>query len=115
MRLFVIIVVIFAGVVLAVQNASAVSVQFFFWQGQASLALIVTLCFAIGALLSLLVSMPRIYRMRAHERSLRDRIAQLEAAQGSPIPPEPAPGAGRAEPKRPPWFAKPWDRSISKN
>lgn len=84
MRLFFIVAVILAGVVLAVQNASAVAVQFFFWRGQTSLALTVTLCFAIGALLSLLLSMPRIYRMRAHERSLRDRVSQLEAAAAPP-------------------------------
>lgn len=84
MRLFFIVAVILAGVVLAVQNASAVAVQFFFWRGQASLALIVTLCFAFGALLSLLLSMPGIYRMRAHKRSLRDRVSQLEAAAAPP-------------------------------
>ncbi len=93
MRLLAIIAVILASVVLAVQNASTVVMQFFFWRGEASLALLATLCFAAGALVSLLASLPSIYRMRANEPLLRARIELLEKADGSPVPPATPSGA----------------------
>lgn len=78
MRIALVLLLLLTAVILAVQNAAVVTVTFVFWRVEASLAVIVALCFAIGAIGGVLAAMPRLYRMRAHERQLRAQLATLE-------------------------------------
>lgn len=84
MRLFAVFAIVIAAMTFAVQNAPAVTINFFFWRFDAPLALITTACFAAGALVPLLASMPhlyRLYRIRSHERLLTAQLADLEAQE----------------------------------
>jgi uncharacterized integral membrane protein len=68
------------AVIFAVQNAAAVKVTVFFWQLEASLAIMVAICFALGAITAVLMMMPTMFRRRSDERRLQAKIADLEAA-----------------------------------
>lgn len=84
MRLFAVFAIVIAATTFAVQNAPAVTVNLFPWRFDAPLALVITACFAAGALVSLLASVPhlyRLYRMRAHERLLRAQAADMETEE----------------------------------
>ncbi len=80
--LLVALVIVVAAVILAVQNASGVTLELFFWQMEAPLAVLIALSFAAGAFVSWLISMLRLRRMRSHERLLMAQLADLEAASG---------------------------------
>jgi lipopolysaccharide assembly protein A len=82
-RTILILVVVLAAVIFAVQNADVVTVDVLFWKLNASLAVVVALCVIAGTLLGALISVPRIYRMRAEQRRLR---AQLADADSSAMP-----------------------------
>ena len=83
MRLLLIaLVTVVAAVILAVQNASGVTVELFFWQMEAPLAVLIALSFAAGAFVSWLISMLRLRRMRSRERLLMAQLADVEAAAG---------------------------------
>lgn len=69
------------AVLLAVENAAAVTVNLLAWQLEASLAVIIVLCFALGALGALLAMLPHLRRSRHDERLLRVRVAELEEAK----------------------------------
>lgn len=75
MRLVLALIVALIAVVLAVQNAPAVIIRLFFWQVEAPLAVIIAVSFAAGIVVSLLASVPKFRRMRAHERELSARAA----------------------------------------
>jgi uncharacterized integral membrane protein len=84
MRLFAVFAIVIAAMTFAVQNAPTVTINLFFWRFDAPLALVITACFAAGVLVSLLASVPhlyRLYRMRAHERLLTAQVADLEAEE----------------------------------
>ena len=84
MRLLMLVVVtIVAAVILAVQNASAVSIEVFFWQLEVSLAVLIAFSFAGGAAVSWLISLVRLRRIRSRERALMAQLADAEAAAGS--------------------------------
>jgi uncharacterized integral membrane protein len=82
MRLALVLILVVLAVVLAVQNANVVSVSVFAWRLEASLAVIIALCFLIGAMVAALALAPGIYRRRADQRKLHRRIADLEARVG---------------------------------
>ena len=85
------------AVVFAVQNNAPVEVTFLAWKFSGSLALVILLAVAAGALTSLFASLPSILRITWHLRSHRKRLAELEAAAARQSPPPPP---GRA-PERP--------------
>jgi putative membrane protein len=70
--------VIVLAVVFAAQNADVVNLSLLAWNLNASLAVIIVLCFALGALAAALALMPGIYRSRAEQRKTNRRLAELE-------------------------------------
>ncbi len=80
--LFAILVALFA-----VQNTTPVTVSFLFWSAsQVAVALVIIASVAVGALITMLASLPRLVRGRLRTRALRrdlrqyeQRIAELEA------------------------------------
>lgn len=97
-RLGLLLAVIVLAVVFAAQNADVVNLSFLGWNLDASLAVIIVLCFSAGALVCALALMPGIYKARSEQRKTRQRLAELEhGSQGatkgstaSPIPPSSA-------------------------
>ena len=65
-------------VLFALQNSVNVTVVFFLWRAEASLALVLTICVGIGALLSALATLPKLVRNRLDFRRQQDRIEALE-------------------------------------
>ena len=62
----------------AVQNTTMVTVYFFVWQFSSSLALVLLLSLAIGVILSLLLSLPRIQSKNWQIIKLKKRINEQE-------------------------------------
>lgn len=89
MRMILVLIALLLAVIFAVQNANVVVVRVFFAEFEASLAVVISLCFAVGALLAALALMPSWYRRRAGERRLQARVAQLEASHPSPVSTDP--------------------------
>ncbi len=77
-RLGLLLAVIVLAVVFAAQNADIVNLSLLAWNLNASLAVIIVLCFAVGALAAALALMPGIYRSRAEQRKTSRRLAELE-------------------------------------
>jgi lipopolysaccharide assembly protein A len=78
MRTIILLTLMLAAVTFAVQNADRVTVDVLFWRLDASLAIVVALCVTAGVLLGILLTVPRIYRMRADQRRLRTQLAQFD-------------------------------------
>jgi uncharacterized integral membrane protein len=74
-----------AAVIFAVQNADMVTVDVLFWKLDASLAIVAVLCVIAGTLLGALLSVPRIYRMRAEQRRLRAQLAEVDSSAMSEL------------------------------
>jgi uncharacterized integral membrane protein len=74
-----VLVLILAAVGLAAQNATAVTITVLTWRFEASLALVIAMCVAIGFIAGVLLLLPRLYRMRSRERQLRAQLADLGA------------------------------------
>ena len=85
MRTILILVLVLAAVLFAVQNADMVTVDVLFWKLNASLAIVVALCVTAGAVLGALICMPRLYRMRAEQRRLRAQLAELDPSAPSEL------------------------------
>jgi uncharacterized membrane protein YciS (DUF1049 family) len=81
MRLVAVIAIFILAVILAVQNAVVVTVMLLLWRVEASLAIVIFLCFGLGAVAGALAFMPNWYRKHSALKRLQQRIAQLEAAQ----------------------------------
>jgi uncharacterized integral membrane protein len=104
MQLFLIVGIVFAGaaVVFALQNSVAVTVVFAFWRYDGSLAVVLLVTLALGALIAALVSTPSVIkgqwagaRLRRQVTGLENdkallerRVRELEAAlpRGTPVP-----------------------------
>jgi lipopolysaccharide assembly protein A len=84
-RTILILVLVLAAVIFAVQNADVVTVDVLFWKLDASLAIVVALCVIAGTLLGALISVPRIYRMRAEQRRLRAQLAEVDPSATSEL------------------------------
>jgi lipopolysaccharide assembly protein A len=84
-RTILILLLVLAAVSFAVQNADVVTVDVLFWKVNASLAIVVALCVTAGALLGGLISVPRLYRMRAEQRRLRAQLAAVDSSATSAV------------------------------
>ncbi|MEO6825074.1 MAG: LapA family protein [Nitrosospira sp.] len=78
-QLIVILIIVFLIVMFAVQNAVAVSVVFFLWRADASLAVVIAACFGLGAAIGALVTVPTMLRERISISRLRKDISILSA------------------------------------
>jgi putative membrane protein len=67
------------AVVFALQNTMMVTVAFLFWKFDGSLALVLLLALAVGALISFLASLPSLVRGGLSRRTLRKRADELES------------------------------------
>ena len=79
MRVAALIVVLLLAVAFAIQNTAAVNVSLGFWNAQASLALVMATCIALGFLIGLLTVLPNYLKGRHHARNLERRLAKLDA------------------------------------
>jgi putative membrane protein len=81
MQIFVFLALIIAviAVIFALQNTLVVTVSFLFWKFTGSLALVLLMALAAGALVSFLASLPALVRSQWSQRSLRKRAAELES------------------------------------
>ena len=55
------------AIVFALQNAAPVTVSFLFWKFEASLALVLLLTFALGVVVSALISIPVLMKRRSSD------------------------------------------------
>ena len=85
MQLMVIIgiVIAIAGVAFALQNSVPVAVVFLFWRFDGSLAMVLLLALAVGALVIALVSTPAALRSRWTANRQRKEIESLQEANAS--------------------------------
>lgn len=67
-----------AALAFAVQNTSVVTVSFLLWRFESSLALVLLIAFALGALVALLLLAPPLMTARFSARSLRQKLASHE-------------------------------------
>ena len=74
-------------VIFALQNAIPVAVTFLIWQFEGSLALVLMLTFALGVLVSLLVSIPAIVKRRSAISNQKKKIEELANRLRESIPP----------------------------
>lgn len=102
MQIFLVAALIIAivAVVFALQNPAPVTISFLVWQAQGSLALVLLITLLFGVLISLLVSVPTVFRrsrtisnqrkqIQSLERTLTERekkIQELEATTAAPQP-----------------------------
>lgn len=83
LQLIAALVILFLIVIFAVQNAVAVSVVFFLWRIDASLAIVIAACFGLGALIGALVAVPTVLRERVAIGRLRKQVETLQAENDS--------------------------------
>jgi putative membrane protein len=74
-------------VIFALQNPIPVGVTFLVWTFEGSLALVLMLTFALGVLVSLLVSIPAIVKRRSAISNQKKKIEELENRLRERIPP----------------------------
>lgn len=74
-------------VIFALQNAIPVGVTFLVWKFEGSLALVLMLTFALGVLVSLLVSIPAILKRRSAISNQKKKIEELANSLRESIPP----------------------------
>lgn len=91
---YVIFALIFAsvGAIFALQNATAVTVSFAVWSFQTSLVLVILGSATVGALITLLLSMPMQIRLRwkadkavRHAAELEAKLTALDSAQPAAV------------------------------
>ena len=70
------------AIVFAVQNTDTTQVQFLAWESEGSLALVLLIALAAGALISYFVSLPAKLRDKLTIRSQGKKIDQLEGELG---------------------------------
>ena len=74
------------AVIFALQNAIPVGVTFLVWKFEGSLALVLMLTFALGVLVSLLVSIPAILKRRSAISNQKKKMEELENRLRESIP-----------------------------
>lgn len=79
LQLIAALIIVFLIVMFAVQNAVAVSVVFFLWRLDASLAVVIAACFGLGALIGALVTIPTMLRERISASRLHKQVETLRA------------------------------------
>ena len=97
MRTITLLILMVVAVIFAVQNAGRVAVDVLFWRLDASLAVVIALCVATGVLVGVLITVPRMYRMRADQRRLRAQLAGLDASRTSQESAQSKPSSDTAE------------------
>lgn len=105
MRLVVVLLALILAVVFAVQNATMVTLTVFAWQLNASLAVIIVLCFAIGAIAASVALLPGVYRERNKARRLQSELAALRLSHASATPEVVSPDEHQLEPAAAPVHA----------
>ena len=115
--LFVALAVALVAVMFALQNIVPVTVAFLTWTFEGSLALVLFVALIVGALVSVLASVPTLVKGRWAAASLKKRIAALEAelkntrleleaartrTSAAPRSPGPGPGPGAGPPRSTP-------------
>lgn len=75
-------------VVFALQNIETVTLKLFFWEFQASLALLVVILIVLGALLIYLLLLPSIFRKNRAIKSREHEIKQLKSRLSANAPGE---------------------------
>ncbi|MEA4909703.1 MAG: LapA family protein [Chloroflexi bacterium] len=85
MQIFIVIALVIAilAVVFALQNLATVTVTFFIWSIDASLALVLLVTLAVGVLISLLASLPGLIRGRWTVSGQKKKLAALEAERNT--------------------------------
>jgi lipopolysaccharide assembly protein A len=78
MRIAALIVVLLLAVAFAVQNTAAVNVSLLLWKSQASLAIVMALCLALGFLVGLLAVAPSFLKGRRHARNLERQLVKQD-------------------------------------
>ena len=68
-----------AAVIFALQNVSTISVTFFAWQIESSLAVIIILAIAIGVIISTLLSLPGAIKKSFQISGLKKHNSKLES------------------------------------
>lgn len=66
------------AVVFALQNIASITVAFLFWHITGSLSVVLLLAIVAGMLMSVLVSIPEVFRDQMKIRALYKRIEELE-------------------------------------
>jgi len=74
-------------VIFALQNPIPVSVAFFGWEFEGSLALVLLLTFALGVLVSFLISIPAILKRRSAVSTQTKKMEELENRLRERTPP----------------------------
>ena len=74
-------------VVFALQNTVPVVVTFLIWKFEGSLAMVLMLTFALGVLVSSLVSIPAIVKRRSATSNQNRKIEELETRSRESLPP----------------------------
>lgn len=77
LQLIVTLIIVFLIALFAIQNAVAVSVVFFLWRVDASLAVVIAACFGLGALIGALITVPTMLRERILISRLRRQVEVL--------------------------------------
>lgn len=73
-----IVLVIALGISFAILNAKSVSLNYYFDVREISLALLLAITLAAGALLGLLLSIPSLFRLKRSNRQMKSRIKLFE-------------------------------------
>ena len=66
-------------VIFALQNTIPVLVTFMFWKFEGSMALVLMLTFALGVLVSLMVSTPAMLKRRSANSTQKNKIQEPES------------------------------------
>ena len=74
------IIVAILAVVFALQNAVPIAVSFLTWKFESSLALVLLITFALGILMSLLVSVPSMIKRKRMISNQKKEIQELESS-----------------------------------
>lgn len=74
-------------VIFALQNPIPVGVTFLIWKFEGSLALVLISTFALGVIVSLLISLPAIVKRRSTISNQTKKITELENRSRERIPP----------------------------
>jgi lipopolysaccharide assembly protein A len=86
-----------AAVAFALQNNVPVTVTFLVWRFDSSLAMVLLLALAIGAVVMALVTAPGAVRARWTMSRQRKELSELRAATSRPAPAEPSAPAPKIE------------------
>ncbi|MFL7892019.1 MAG: lipopolysaccharide assembly LapA domain-containing protein [Anaerolineales bacterium] len=76
-------IIAFLAIIFAIQNTGVTSIRFLIWESEGSLALILFIAMAAGALISYLVTAPNQIKGRMTISNQRKRIAEVESQLSS--------------------------------